>query len=254
MTAGDPVVLFEKRDGIAWLTLNRPRAYNAIDLEARDLLWTLLEVAALDDEIGVVVFRGAGERAFSSGADLSDFGTSPSLAESRRARRERDLWDRLAFFEKPLIAAVHGYALGAGCELSLYCDFRIASDDALFGLPEVSLGYLPSAGGTQTAPRLLGLGRGLDLVLSGQPITAHQALEWGLVHQVVPRAELDAAAEALAHRLVAQPPGALRATKAAVIRGLDLWLDEGLQLEAALRLQAIALAASRPAAGSTPAP
>src|SRR6188474_1472267 len=128
MSAGDNVVLYQKRDGIAWLTLNRPQAYNAIDLEARDLLWSLLEVVALDDEIGVVIFRGAGDRAFSSGADLTDFGTSPSYTEARRARRERDLWERLAFFEKPLIAAVHGYALGAGCELSLYCDFRIAAE------------------------------------------------------------------------------------------------------------------------------
>jgi enoyl-CoA hydratase/carnithine racemase len=237
MSAGDDVVLFEKRDGIAWLTLNRPQAYNAIDLEARDLLWTLLEVVSLDDEVGVVICRGAGDRAFSSGADLTDFGTSPSYVEARRARRERDLWDRLAFFEKPLIAAVHGYALGAGCELSLYCDFRIASEDAQFGLPEVSLGYLPSAGGTQTAPRLLGLGRGLDMVLSGQPVSARRALEWGLVHQVVPRTDLDDAAEALARQLLAQPPSALRATKAAVIRGLDLKLDEGLKLEAALRLR-----------------
>jgi enoyl-CoA hydratase/carnithine racemase len=234
--SGEPPVLYEKRGGIAWLTLNRPAAYNAIDLEARDQLWALLEVVALDDEVGVVIFRGAGDRAFSSGADLTDFGTSPSLTEARRARRERDLWDRLAFFEKPLIAAVHGYALGAGCELSLYCDFRIAAEDARFGLPEVSLGYLPSAGGTQTAPRLLGLGRGLDLVLTGTPVTAQQALAWGLVYQVVPGEQLDAAAEALALRLLAQPAGILRATKAAVIRGLDLPLDLGLELEASTRL------------------
>jgi enoyl-CoA hydratase/carnithine racemase len=237
MVGSDDVVQFEKRDGIAWLTLNRPAAYNAIDLDTRDRLWSLLEVAALDGEIGVVIFRGAGDRAFSSGADLTDFGTSPSYTEARRARRERDLWDRLACFEKPLIAAVHGYALGAGCELSLYCDFRIAAEDALFGLPEVSLGYLPSAGGTQTAARLVGLGRGLDLVCSGQAIDARRALEWGLVHEVVPRDRLDAAAEAIAKRLLAQPAGALRAAKSAVIRGLDMPLEQGMNLEAALRLR-----------------
>lgn len=237
MVSSDDVVVYEKRDGIAWLTLNRPAAYNAIDLDARDRLWTLLEVIAVDDEAGVVIFRGAGDRAFSSGADLTDFGTSPSYTEARRARRERDLWERIAFYEKPLIAAVHGYALGAGCELSLYCDFRIASEDARFGLPEVSLGYLPSAGGTQTAARLLGLGRGLDLVCSGQPIDAQRALEWGLVQQVVPRDQLDAASEALAQRLLAQPAAALRAAKAAITRGLELRLDDGLELEAALRLR-----------------
>ncbi|MGE3983428.1 MAG: enoyl-CoA hydratase/isomerase family protein, partial [Dehalococcoidia bacterium] len=110
MVSSDDVVVYEKRDGIAWLTLNRPAAYNAIDLDARDRLWTLLEVIAVDDEAGVVIFRGAGDRAFSSGADLTDFGTSPSYTEARRARRERDLWERIAFYEKPLIAAVHGYA------------------------------------------------------------------------------------------------------------------------------------------------
>lgn len=243
MAGSDDVVVYEKRDGIARLTLNRPAAYNAIDLEARDRLWALLEVIAVDDDVGVVIFRGVGDRAFSSGADLTDFGTSPSYAEARRARRERDLWDRIAFYEKPLIAAVHGFALGAGCELSLYCDFRLASEEARFGLPEVSLGYLPSAGGTQTSPRLLGLGRGLDLVCSGQPVDAQRALEWGLVHEVVPRDQLDDAAEAMARRLLAQPAAALRATKSAVIRGFDVRLDDGLELEAALRLQ---LATPRP--------
>jgi enoyl-CoA hydratase/carnithine racemase len=250
MVTSTDAVVFVKRDGVAWLTLNRPAAYNAINLESRDLLWTLLDVIEADPEIGVVIFRGAGDSAFSSGADLTDFGTSPSYTEARRARRERDLWDRLAFFEKPLIAAVHGYALGAGCELSLYCDFRVASEDARFGLPEVSLGYLPSAGGTQTAPRLLGLGRGLDLVCSGEPVDASRALEWGLVHEVVRRDQLAAAAEALAQRLIAQPVAALRAAKAAVIRGLDLSLDEGLELEASLRLR---IASRLPPAGSAPA-
>jgi len=233
---GEAPVLFEKRDGVAWLTLNRPAAYNAINLDARDELWTLLEVIALDPEIGVVIFKGAGDRAFSSGADLGDFGTAPSFAEARRGRRERDIWGRLAFFEKPLIAAVQGYALGAGCELSLYCDFRIASEDARFGLPEVTLGYLPTAGGSQTAPRIMGIGRALDLILTGTPITAQQALDWGLVHQVVPREQLYETAEALARRLVAQPAAALQATKAAVIQGLDVTLAQGLELEASMRL------------------
>ena len=230
-------VLFEKRNGIAWLTLNRPDAHNAINLQARDELWALLDVINLDTDIGVVIFKGAGDRAFSSGADLTDFGTSPSYTEARRGRLERDLWGRLAFFEKPLIAAVHGYALGAGCELSLYCDFRIASEDAQFGLPEVSLGYLPSAGGTQTAPRLLGLGRALDMICSGTPVPAQRALEYGLVHQLVPRDQLYPTAEALGRRLLAQPPAALRAIKAAVLRGLDMTLEQGLNLEAAQRLR-----------------
>ena len=235
-------VIFEKRGSVAWLTLNRPAAYNAISLQVRDELWALLEVVALDPEIGVAVFRGAGDRAFSSGADLTEFGTSPSFTEARRARQERDLWGRMAHFEKPIIAAVHGYALGAGCELCFYCDFRIASEDARFGLPEVSLGYLPSAGGTQTVSRAIGLGRALDLVCTGTPVTARQALEWGLVNQVVPREQLDAISEKLARRLLAQPSTALRAAKAAVLRGLDLTLDQGLSIEASMRIK---LASSR---------
>lgn len=240
--AAAPAILYEVRDGAGWITLNRPYVHNAIDLDVRDQLWELLEVIALDDEIGAVVFRGAGEHAFSSGADLRDFGTAPSLVEARRGRRELDLWGRLAYFEKPLIAAVHGYAFGAGCELSFLCDFRIASEDARFALPEVGLGYLPTAGGTQTAPRLLGIGRALDLILTGQPISARRAYEWGLVHEVVPRAKLDETAFALARRLVTRPAPALRATKAAVLQGLDLTLQEGLELEASMRLR---LAAGR---------
>lgn len=231
---GEEAVLFEGRDGIGWVTLNRPASYNAINLQARDELWALLDVIAADAETGVVIFKGAGDRAFSSGADLSEFGTSPSFTEARRARRERDLWARMASFEKPMIAAIHGYALGAGLELSLYCDFRVASEDARFGLPEVSLGYLPSAGGTQTSSRTAGLGRALDLACTGLPVMARTALEWGLVTKVVPRSELYAAAEEMARRLLAQPAIALRTTRAAVIRGLDVPLEQGLRLEATM--------------------
>src|SRR5262245_52784082 len=114
ITGEEPRVLFEIHDGVAWLTLNRPQAHNALDLMMRDELWRLLDVVEMDDEIGVVVFQGAGRRAFSSGADISEFGTAPSLDAARRSRLERDLWGRLLKFEKVLIASIHGYALGAG--------------------------------------------------------------------------------------------------------------------------------------------
>ncbi|MCI0817880.1 MAG: enoyl-CoA hydratase/isomerase family protein, partial [Chloroflexi bacterium] len=147
-------VLYEKRDGgVAWVTLNRPDVLNAINLRMRDELWELMHAVRDDPDVRVVVFKGAGERAFSAGADISEFGTAPSIAEARRARRERDLWGLILSLDEVLIAAIHGYALGAGIELSMCCDIRIASDDAKFGLPEVSLGYIPSAGGTQTLPR-----------------------------------------------------------------------------------------------------
>jgi enoyl-CoA hydratase/carnithine racemase len=228
-------VLYAARKGVAFVTFNRPEVHNAIDLEMRDRLWTLLDAIEADDEVGVVLFRGAGERAFSAGADISEFGTAPSYTEARRARLQRDLWGRLLHFPKPTIAALHGYTLGAGCELSLLCDFRIAAEDAQIGLPEAKLGYIPTAGGTQTLPRTVRAGRALDMLLTAEPIGAWRALDYGLVHQVVSLDALDAAAEALARRLLAQPPDALRAAKRALVEGRDLPLPEALRLEAHLR-------------------
>ena len=226
-------VTFELRDGVAWVTLNRPEVLNALNLQMRDDLWALLDVLELDPEVRVVVFRGAGQ-AFCSGADLNDFGTAPSYVESRRGRAERDLWGRIARLDKPLIAAIHGYALGAGLELSLLCDFRIAAAGARLGLPEVGLGYLPTAGGSQTLPRIVGPGRALDLILTGDSVTAERAFELDLLHEVVPGDALQPAAEALARRLASTPVPALRATKRAVLDGLDLDLARGLYNEALL--------------------
>jgi enoyl-CoA hydratase/carnithine racemase len=226
-------VLFELRDGVAEVTLNRPQVLNALNLQMRDDLWALLDVLELDGEARVVVFKGAGT-AFCSGADLNDFGTAPSFIEARRGRIERDLWGRLAHLDKPLIAAVHGYALGAGLELALLCDFRIAATDARLGLPETGLGYLPTAGGSQTLPRAIGSARALDLILTGDPVSADRALELDLVHAVVPREELNATAERLAARLASCSPAVVRAAKRAVIEGIDLDLARGMRLEAVL--------------------
>ncbi len=144
-----PLVRYDKDGAVAWLTLNRPSALNAVNLAMRDAFWSLLEAVRDDPDVRAVVIQGAGDRAFCAGADITEFGTAPSLIEARRARRERDLWELMRGLPKPLVAAVHGWALGAGCEMSLLCDIRIAADDARFGLPEVTLGYIPSAGGTQ---------------------------------------------------------------------------------------------------------
>jgi enoyl-CoA hydratase/carnithine racemase len=228
-------LLYEVRDGVAWFTFNRPEVHNAIDMEMRDALWTLLDAAEADDETGVLVFRGAGDEAFSAGADISEFGTAPTYTEARRARVERDVWGRLLHFPKPTIAAIHGYALGAGCELSLLCDFRIAADDARIGLPEAKLGYIPTAGGTQTLQRAVGRGRALDMLFSAEPVNAETALQYGLIHQVVPPETLDKAANALAQRLLAQPTSALRAARKALIEGRGLPLAAAIRLEAQLR-------------------
>ena len=234
-------LLYDKQDGIAWITLNRPQVLNAINMRMRDELWDVVQAARDDPEVLVVIFRGAGERAFSAGADISEFGTAPSYVESRRARRERDLWGLMLSLEKPLIAAIHGYALGAGIELPMCCDLRIASEDARLGLPEVSLGYIPSAGGTQTLPRHIPPGVAMHMILTGDPIDAQAALRHGLVQRVVPRQRLYPEAEALARTLMSRSPLALRLAKRAVLEGLDLPLAEGLALERRLAARALAV-------------
>ncbi len=239
MSAIFDTLLYEKRAGIAWVTLNRPDVLNAINMRMRDELWDVVQAVRDDPEVMVVVFRGAGERAFSAGADISEFGTAPSYVESRRARRQRDLWGLILSLEKPLIAAIHGYALGAGVELPMCCDLRIASEDVLLGLPEVSLGYIPSAGGTQTLPRHIPPGVAMHMILTGDPIDAQAALRHGLVQRVVPRERLYQEAESLARTLMSRGPLALRLAKRAVLEGLELPLAEGLALERRLAARAL---------------
>jgi enoyl-CoA hydratase len=224
-------VIFEKRQGIAWLTLNRPHVLNAMNTQMRDELWTVMEAARDDPDTRVLIVKGAGEGAFSAGADVSEFGTAPSYVEARRARRERDLWQLMLDLDKPLIAAIHGYALGAGCEMSMCCDLRVASEDARFGLPEVKLGYIPSAGGTQLLPRTIGTGPAMELIFTGDDIDAAMALRLGLVHKVVARERLYEEAEAWARELMTRPLAVLRYAKEAVTRGLEVSLEEGLAME-----------------------
>ena len=242
MTALFETILYDKRDGIAWITLNRPDVLNAINMRMRDELWDLVHAVRDDPEVRLAIFKGAGERAFSAGADISEFGTAPSYVESRRARRQRDLWGFMLCMEKPLIAAIHGHALGAGIELPMCCDIRIASEDARLGLPEVSLGYIPSAGGTQTLPRLIPPGVAMHMILTGDPIDAPTALRYGLVQRVVPRQRLYQEAESLARTLMSRGPLALRLAKRAVLEGLDLPLAQGLALERRLAHRALASA------------
>src|SRR3989442_1776173 len=144
-------LLYEKSsEGLAWITLNRPEVLNAINMQMRDDLWDLMHAVRDDPDVSVVVFKGAGDRAFSAGADISEFGTAPSYVEARRARRERDLGGFILSLNKFLTAPTQGFAFGAGIELPMCCDFRIAAEAPRLALPEVGLGYIPSAGGTQT--------------------------------------------------------------------------------------------------------
>jgi enoyl-CoA hydratase/carnithine racemase len=240
-------ILYDKPSpGLARVTLNRPEVLNAINLQMRDELWEAVHAAEADPEVRVVIFRGAGERAFSAGADISEFGTAPSVVEARRARRERDLWGYMLGMETVTIAAIHGYALGAGIELPMCCDIRIASEDARLGLPEVGLGYIPSAGGTQTLPRHVPPGVAMQMVLTGDPIDASTALRHGLLQRVVPRERLYAEAEAIAGRILAMPGDAVRLAKRAIIEGVEMPLPDAIAFEANLAGRALALKGGAP--------
>ena len=229
----DSPLLFEKTaGGVAWLTLNRPEVLNAVNMAMRDELWSALEAVRDDPEVRVAVLRGAGERAFSAGADISEFGSAPSFVEARRARHDRDVWGLMLSITKPLVAAIHGYAYGPGCEMSLCCDLRIASDDASFALPEVTLGYIPSAGGTQLLPRTVHPAVAREMILDGEPIDAARALAIGLVTHVVPRARLATEADRIATTLAGRPARALAAAKDAMRRGAGLPLEQALAQEA----------------------
>src|SRR2546425_9477056 len=205
--------LYEKAsEGLAWIPLNRPDVLNAINVQMRDDLWDLMHAVRDDPDVRVVIFKGAGEQAFSAGADISEFGTAPSYVEARRARRERDLWGFMLSLDKLLVAAIHGYALGAGVELPMCCDFRIASEDARLGLPEVSLGYIPSAGGTQTLPRHVPPGIGMQMILTGDPIEPRTADPSGLVKGAGPAGWVEGGAGSLGAtiRSAQQEAGGLR--------------------------------------------
>ena len=228
-----PLIAYTKpTDAVAQITLNRAEALNAINLAMRDEIWDYVHAALLDPDVRALVFAGAGPRAFSAGADISEFGTASSLHEAREARRRRDLWALLEELPLPTVAALHGFCFGAGIELPLYCDLRLAAPDTRIALPEVTLGYIPSAGGTQLMPRVCAPGAAPGLILAGEPIDAERALPWGIVHRIVPADELEAAALAAAERLAAADPHLVAATKRSIRRGLDLPLGAAIEADA----------------------
>jgi enoyl-CoA hydratase len=230
MTAFD-TLLYEKQDGVAYVTLNRPEALNAYNIQMRDDLYQILNAIKDDDEVLVAIFKGAGKKAFCAGADLSEFLSAPSPVVARQVRFERDVWRLFLNIPQPLIAALHGYVLGSGIEIALCCDIRIASEDSQFGMPEVDLGIIPAAGGTQTLPRTVGRGKALEMLLANRWISAEEAHHIGLVNRVVHIDELLKAAEEVANKIASCNPTAVRYAKQAVVRGLDLSLAEGLDLE-----------------------
>jgi enoyl-CoA hydratase/3-hydroxypropionyl-coenzyme A dehydratase len=211
---------------------------NIYDVATRDELCDVLVAVRADPETRVVLFTAVGEH-FSAGADLTEFGTAPSVWAMREARWGRDVWGLLRAVEVPMIASMHGYAVGFGFELALQCDYRLAADDCVVALPEARIGMIPAGGASQTLPRVVGAGAGLTTVLLGDRIPATVALARGFVDEVVPRARLEARTEEIVDALAARPAEAVRAAKALVWSSLDLPFGEGLdrerRLAAALR-------------------
>jgi enoyl-CoA hydratase/carnithine racemase len=226
-------LLVEQRNHVAYVTLNRPTALNALStVLRRDLKQFFTDIQA-DRDVRLVAMTGAG-RAFCAGADIKEWTEPASVVEDRGDRLQLNFWDAMRRCEHPIIAAINGYALGGGCELAMCCDIRIASDQAQLGLTEVTLGIMPGGGGTQRLPRLIGRGKALELILTGKRIDAHEALRLGLVEQVVPHDQLMAAVEDLAQTIISRAPLAVKYAKEAIVRGLELPLEEALKVEAEL--------------------
>ena len=229
-------IIYEKKSGIGFIILNRPQFLNVYNIKMRDELYQVLEAIKDDNEVRVVIIRGAGEKAFCAGADLTEFLSAPPPVFARQVRFERDIWGLFLSITQPLIAALHGYVLGSGVEISLLCDIRIASEDVKFGLPEVGLGIIPAAGGTQTLPRTIGIPRSLEMLLAGRWLNADEAYRYKMVNRVVPRSDLQSTTERLAEKIKNHLPEAITLAKQAVVRGLEMSLADGLNLESHLNM------------------
>jgi enoyl-CoA hydratase len=229
-----PSLLVSEKDGIATVAVNRPDRLNALDRRLLDELTAFFEEAAEKDGLRAVVLTGAGERAFAAGADIEELAALDAPGAKALSQKGQRLCDLIEAHPLPVLAAVNGFALGGGCELALACDLRFAAETARFGLPEVTLGIIPGYGGTQRLARIVGRGRALEMILTGAMIDAQEALRIGLANRVFPRETLLAETEAVARKIAANAPMAVRFAKEAVRRGLDGALAEGQAVEAGL--------------------
>ena len=228
-------IIFEKKDGIAKVTFNRPEVMNARNRQMRDEIVQAMTEIRNDPEIRVAILTGAGDRSFSAGRDLKEAAQEKRpIIESRQQKLERGDTEVIANLNKPIIAAINGYALGGGLEMALACDIRVAVEEAKLGLPEVTRGMIPGSGGTQRLSRVIGLGKALELILTGAVLDAHEALRLGLVNKVVPRSELISAAEQYARKITSNGPLAVVFAKEAVRKGYEMPLEDSLRLEADL--------------------
>jgi enoyl-CoA hydratase len=230
--AGTKVVLIEKRDGIATVTVNRPDKLNALNAEVRAGIAMALEQLRQDDDVRVAIMTGAGDKAFIAGADIGEF-EGLSGVGGYHYIQTGDVYSAVERFPKPLIAMINGFCLGGGCEVAVACDIRIASEKAKFGQPEINLGLIPGGGGTQRLPRLIGQGRAMQLIYTGDIIDAAAAEKIGLVDEVVPQDALKERVMALAAKIAEKSPAALQATKETIRAAWQMPLDDGLRFEKA---------------------
>jgi enoyl-CoA hydratase len=225
-------LLVEVGQNVLTVTLNRPKVLNALNSRVFDELEAVFEDVRTSEDVRVVVVTGAGDRAFAAGADLKEMASTDSASGERLARRGQEVFDLIAGCGRPVIALVNGFALGGGCELAMACTMRIASEAAKLGQPEVKLGLVPGWGGTQRLPRLVGRAAALKMMLTGEPVSAAEALRLGLLDEVVPAGELMARGAALARVIADGAPLAVRGCMEAVEQGVGLRLEEGLRVEA----------------------
>jgi enoyl-CoA hydratase len=227
-------ILFEKRDGIGFITFNRPKVLNALNHKTMEELRDILTGARDDNGVRVLIVTGAGEKSFVAGADISELAVQTPVGGKETAAFGQSVLSLLDTIGKPSIAAINGFALGGGCEVALACTMRLASKTAKLGQPEVKLGIMPGYGGSQRLARLCGKGVAYELCLSGEMISAEEAMRIGLVNHVYEPAELLPAAEALAKKIIANAPLSVRFTMEAIARGADVPLAEGQYIETAL--------------------
>jgi enoyl-CoA hydratase len=227
-------VLYEKRGAIAYVTLNRPKVLNALKQAVFAELKSAFEDARNDASIRGVILTGSGDKAFAAGADIAEMSNYTGIEAGEATRRAQEVTEVIENLGKPVIAAVNGFALGGGCELSMACTIRLAVEGAKFGQPEVKIGIMPGAGGTQRLPRLVGKGRALQLILTGEVISAQEAYRIGLVNEIVPSSNLIPRAEAILNQIISNAPLGVKFSIEAVNKGLEASVSEGLLLEASL--------------------
>jgi enoyl-CoA hydratase/carnithine racemase len=225
-------VLYEKNGPIAYVTVNRPKVLNALNTPTWTDIRSAFEAAKADPSVLGVILTGAGDKAFIAGADISELAHVDAFDAEESSRFGQSVLDFIENLGKPVIAAINGFALGGGCETAMACTIRIAAEHAKFGQPEVKLGLLPGGGGTQRLPRLIGKGRALQLILTGETISAQEAYRVGLVNEVVPAADLIARAEAILKQIAANAPIAVKFSLEAANKGLETSQAEGFALEA----------------------